>query len=633
MSLKVEKNEVKPVKEVKTIKTVNKRGDDLPYKINHNGFVVVRIHYSLDPNKKDNAKWKEIAGKGISKRQWDREYELGYDNFAGLPVIANFSNEQVQKFDFNPKETNIIYRGWDFGYHHPACYDKKTKVLTKNGWKYFKDLEDNDKMATINTKTKEIEYQDIQAKIHYKFSGDMYSWNKKGNKQVNIRVTDNHLMLVDNKHFNRFDFVEARNMGINSHVPTVGEWKGKNFESPIEDISEKEFASFMGIWLSEGSLNSYKSRKTGKGKHYNIWVWQKKNEKKIGDILEKMPNKFKRYEKSIGWCGASKEIYNYLFQFGKAGDKYVPKEIKNSKKDVIISFLEMYEFGDGTTNQKGLCRKVTTKSKIMADDLQELYLKTGISSRVYKEERIVDGVLRTCYNVVKNGHYKQRAMKKDLIIEKVIDEDVYCVMVKNHTLFVRREEGRPIFCGNCVVAFINEHEQFCIRKTIMGENEKILDFGLRVKNYCNAMYQGAHFIDACDPAGNQVKDTTETSIEYLNSIGIYPLSRPSKIIEGLEIIRNLNDKRIDNKFGLIIHPDCTILIDAMLGGYRYKESREGQTVSEVPLKDGYYDHLCDSLRYLLINTDQTDIVRFMNKNNGLNSNPITRSGPNNYWDF
>ena len=38
-----------------------------------------------------------------------------------------------------------------------------------------------------------------------------------------------------------------------------------------------------------------------------------------------------------------------------------------------------------------------------------------------------------------------------------------------------------------------------------------------------------------------------------------------------------------------------------LESYRYPESKEGHDLKESPLKDGYHDHGCDSLRYGIIN--------------------------------
>jgi hypothetical protein len=153
-----------------------------------------------------------------------------------------------------------------------------------------------------------------------------------------------------------------------------------------------------------------------------------------------------------------------------------------------------------------------------------------------------------------------------------------------------------------LMAFINQSDQFCVRAEVLGENEGIKEFGTRVKNFSQSLFPNAKWLDCCDPAGHQKSDKSEfTSVEVLNSLGIFPTSKPSSIDEGLEILRQRLLLRNDGKLGVIYHPDCKVLIDAKKGGYRYPEYKEGTPEKEAPFKDGYYDHLCDTERYIAVN--------------------------------
>lgn len=102
----------------------------------------------------------------------------------------------------------------------------------------------------------------------------------------------------------------------------------------------------------------------------------------------------------------------------------------------------------------------------------------------------------------------------------------------------------------------------------------------------------------CDPAGRQHNDITGTSpVTELASYGIYCSSRPSRITDGIEIIRD-HILSGDNIARLIINPKCTGLIHA-LQSLRYK--RIANAISEQPLKDGVHDHVVDALRYFFVN--------------------------------
>jgi hypothetical protein len=68
-------------------------------------------------------------------------------------------------------------------------------------------------------------------------------------------------------------------------------------------------------------------------------------------------------------------------------------------------------------------------------------------------------------------------------------------------------------------------------------------------------------------------------------------------LEGIELIRRAI-RSGDGQSKLVISPRCPRLIEAM-ECYHYPESRRAP--SELPLKDGLFDHPIDALRYFFIN--------------------------------
>lgn len=103
----------------------------------------------------------------------------------------------------------------------------------------------------------------------------------------------------------------------------------------------------------------------------------------------------------------------------------------------------------------------------------------------------------------------------------------------------------------------------------------------------------------CDPAGAGVNDVTGSSVvKELRSLGINLRYRKSGILEGIELIRRAI-RAGDGKSRLLISPRCRRLIEA-LRSYHYPEDKRA-TDSELPLKDGVYDHPIDALRYFFIN--------------------------------
>ena len=100
----------------------------------------------------------------------------------------------------------------------------------------------------------------------------------------------------------------------------------------------------------------------------------------------------------------------------------------------------------------------------------------------------------------------------------------------------------------------------------------------------------------CDPAGAGRNDVTGTSpVKELRSMGIRTRYMRSNILAGIELIRRAL-RAGDGTSRLIINPGCVRLIEAMQC-YHYPDQAVCRTDTELPLKDGVYDHPIDALRY------------------------------------
>jgi hypothetical protein len=103
-----------------------------------------------------------------------------------------------------------------------------------------------------------------------------------------------------------------------------------------------------------------------------------------------------------------------------------------------------------------------------------------------------------------------------------------------------------------------------------------------------------------DPAGGQRNaQTGRTDIEVLRRAGYRVRDRRSPLVDGIERIR----RRLD-RGTLRIHARCSQLIAAMQTYHFDADRPEDPT----PVKDGP-DHVCDALRYLVVNLEAGGAVR------------------------
>ena len=154
----------------------------------------------------------------------------------------------------------------------------------------------------------------------------------------------------------------------------------------------------------------------------------------------------KQSETKYHFTKTNKELGEYLAQFGRSAEKFIPEEIKNASIEQRKVFLRAYYYGDGFTHEKRGYSQITTISHRMADDLQEMLSLCGISASISERK---DSVYDVILHKSKNGEWKRCAkLYQHQIFEEDYDGEVYCVNVPTTALVVRRNKHIAI-SGNC----------------------------------------------------------------------------------------------------------------------------------------------------------------------------------------
>ena len=95
-------------------------GKGLVGKKNTNGFYVLFVHYSADPTKNTPEWIAERKRKYSSPETWEQEMELSFSVMEGAKFYEKFRRD-VHIRSLQYMEHQPMWRGWDFGYRHPAC--------------------------------------------------------------------------------------------------------------------------------------------------------------------------------------------------------------------------------------------------------------------------------------------------------------------------------------------------------------------------------------------------------------------------------------------------------------------------------------------------------------------------------
>lgn len=367
-----------------------------------------------------------------------------------------------------------------------CCYDDKTELLAESGWKFFKDLTLDDKVATlVNDNT--LEYRNITEKFEYDHDGEMY---KIQSNQVDLLVTMNHRMYVKNRGSKKFTIKEARDL-LNKRVhykKNVEKYnvltqsnfiKGEKFVLPaVDDLPEKEidldsWLSFFGIWIAEGfTLRDWA---------VEFAAHKERVKDKLTEVNKKLNFELHVHgttEEKIGnyWCYNNKQLVKYIKPLSVGGvNKTLPEWVWSLPMEKCRILLDGMLLGDGHQMKDTTTQRYDTSSILLAGDFQRLCLHSGYASNMAlkyeagheteikngkrKGEKIKSTVDSYRLSVVKTQVEPMVNKNKDddKLADSIVNYKgkVYCCKVKEDkknssdgTLYVRREGITGFSCNS-----------------------------------------------------------------------------------------------------------------------------------------------------------------------------------------
>lgn len=443
--------------------------------------------------------------------------KAGVENKNGRIYPFDVLNPEVEKY-----QTLIPDRSTS-ELNHPECHRSSAEILTEQGWKFIKDIAEDEKVITLNPENNIIELQTITKKIDQPYKGKMI---KIFGRFIDLLVTPNHKIWVINKITNKGKFITAQEIFDGGselskyYIPKDGTWDGEytdvftlkgvdvnSWNKMKQELREKyskdididiiAWFQFMGIYLSEGHIAG--AKKTNRGNYQKIAITQKNPEKvkKIRELFNRLPFEYKERTRLNGtkdFIIVDARLYNYLVKLGNSHTKYIPNELKQYSPLLLNELFEWFEMGDGRTiGKKYKQSDVFSTSKQLIDDLHEILIKIGGNGRVRTEDRNKDRYITNddgTKRLIKGKntqpmHFLTISKTKGLWLDKrflnVTEEDyddrVYCVTVPNHIFYVR-DHGKAFWNGNSSIIDLERISHRVVKmwwedRVLMGQLEII----------------------------------------------------------------------------------------------------------------------------------------------------------------
>lgn len=371
----------------------------------------------------------------------------------------------------------------------PECYDRETEVLTYAGWKKWPDVTSEDRLACrVDGR---LEFHKPEKLIAAPYRGVLHGVK---NSKIEYLVTPNHRVLCA-----PLDAVYPRERAGAWRIARADEVHGKprvfdtgheaytggalrEFKLPavsgphnvqnVGPIDMELWASFMGWYISEGSVGRHEGRLThtliSQDQMVNAWKCEI-----ITVLLNRLPFTWRYDEVSRAFAISGKQLATYLEPFGFCDDKFIPDYLFETSAAARENLLEALLLGDGRVGSRRKTGKhydqqvYCTTSARLARDVERLALSLGRPVRVSRyEDRREERYLDVFEVRILRHRLRQAFPKKGHYYTRLYDDMVYCATVPGGLMYIRRGGGTGLWSGN------SGHAGVDIRATIAAHRDE-----------------------------------------------------------------------------------------------------------------------------------------------------------------
>lgn len=383
--------------------------------------------------------------------------------------VPDLSMEDIQSYR-QLAYGQSIYAGIDWG-----CHDEDTRVLTEEGFKYFADLTDDDKVAQWDPDTRKMTFVKPKVRTVRDWEQPLLHFKTKGG--MDLMVTHTHRMRVGRMQGQSWVTESAGDTALRGGpVHFVGwvAWDGEDVETfelpglPVSPgyqgcepkvFSMDEWVEFLGYMLTEGGVCLKKNSK-GELVPYCLKMSQRqtvnpKNYERIRYCMESLDIPFTEFPNpktgDANWAIYGKQLWDWFSRnMGMTGDtKRIPRQfLKLSRHQLQILFDAMV-LGDGYTDPRENCTggAYYSTSKGLCEDFQEVCIKLGLRCSV-SLHKPAEGNRKARYRALWSAGRDYHLNTPSRKVKKVpYKGKVYCCAVPTGYIVTERN-GKIAYQGN-----------------------------------------------------------------------------------------------------------------------------------------------------------------------------------------
>jgi DNA polymerase I-like protein with 3'-5' exonuclease and polymerase domains len=366
----------------------------------------------------------KLLNMSINGRIHPQFWQVKTDKYGTASGRFSSSNPNAQQFPArNEKLAKMIRsiivadKGCQWG-EFDYCFSEDTKVLTKEGWKLFKDLNKKELLANIDINTKELFFEKPLKYQKIKYTGNLV--HIKGKQQADLLVTPNHHCLLY-KHGKKPETILAKNYPNSMYKQLhAGIYKGEI------DLQENKATILAAIQAD--------AQNRGKGR-FRFYL---KKERKITRLIKAMEKLNLVIDKKI--FPSKPDFISVNLKAPSWIETFLDFETKTFKETLLEltpksakNFLFELGFWDGSYKRETNWRYFST-NKSNVDLVSRLCVQTGIRANVNKV------TLKSRKDFYSINMSLRDSTWTDMFIKKDTDYKgyVYCVTMPRSNVIVKR---------------------------------------------------------------------------------------------------------------------------------------------------------------------------------------------------
>lgn len=450
--------------------------------------------------------------------------KLGWEYREGAKVIR-----ELESLDYTNNAT------FDYIYGNHCISASYNQVLTNNGWKWFKEITEDDLIAQFDER-RNISFAKPERVINYQYSGLMYTIENRFSKQI---VTADHKVVLFGDRGMEMTKANQLFVGEERNVASSG------FSDPQKPPHSEDYLRLLTNVVADGCVVS-RAKYGEKTSAVRIQFKLSKQRKidHLEDLLNRLNIPYTKKECKKGGVNKLQPYYIRIYGqyakdiFNEIGDnKQFPEYFKHLGRELSLSVINELSITDGSPSGDN-CVLWRCSDINQVESLSMMAMNSGINFKVSKKLCSSgfkkDAMLYSVLFLVGEEKYKKHV--QDKLIAEHMDCEVFCFTMPLGTL-ITRCDGKVAFTGNCDRYFrrIRELESHKVSDVIPSPEEGLqLDKKWAVHtNWKEDYVKLGHFLNVCHGEFTNIHTAKKHLDTYRESVAYNHTHRFQTYVEGM----------------------------------------------------------------------------------------------------